>query len=232
MIDYLKIYCDESCHLENDNSKYMVIGGIACKASNKRHIVKKIKGIRDKYQFSDKLEIKWTKVSMRFIDMYKELIDLIQKEELVFRCIVINKDKLDHEKYKSNHDDFYYKMYYFMLNYFSNDYHYKIYIDKKDTKGYLKSKKLEEVLNNSSHHLIDYEVLIHNSEEHQIMQVADLFIGAITYKNRELKGSKVKVEICNYLEKTFSVDLTKTSNLNRKCINIFKWKSGDEDDSV
>ena len=33
------IYCDESCHLENDGEKYMVLGGIICE-KNDRNIIK------------------------------------------------------------------------------------------------------------------------------------------------------------------------------------------------
>ena len=34
------IYCDETCHLEHDNQKYMVLGGIICEKEYK-NIVKR-----------------------------------------------------------------------------------------------------------------------------------------------------------------------------------------------
>ena len=39
----LNIYCDESCHLENDHQKVMAIAGIACPDYAKRSIYRDIK---------------------------------------------------------------------------------------------------------------------------------------------------------------------------------------------
>ena len=42
----LNIYCDESCHLENDHQKVMAIAGIACPDYAKRSIYRDIKLIK------------------------------------------------------------------------------------------------------------------------------------------------------------------------------------------
>lgn len=37
------IFCDESCHLEHDNSNYMVLGAISCPENKKEEIYNEIK---------------------------------------------------------------------------------------------------------------------------------------------------------------------------------------------
>ena len=46
------IYCDESCHLEHDNQKYMVLGGIICEKSSRKCIKRDILNIKRKYNVS------------------------------------------------------------------------------------------------------------------------------------------------------------------------------------
>lgn len=47
------IYCDESCHLEHDHEKIMVIGGIKIKANSRRRINNDIKEIKNKHRISE-----------------------------------------------------------------------------------------------------------------------------------------------------------------------------------
>ena len=96
------IYCDESCHLPNDNSDVMVLGAITCSKENKQSIFENIRNIKQKHNVSTWNEIKWTKVSNSKIDMYKELIDyFFQNDDLSFRGLIAkNKSDLDHNRYK------------------------------------------------------------------------------------------------------------------------------------
>ena len=43
------IYCDESCHLEHDHQKIMVLGAIRCDKTYKSQIVKEIRAIKEKH---------------------------------------------------------------------------------------------------------------------------------------------------------------------------------------
>ena len=109
------IYCDESCHLPNDNSEVMVLGAISCLREEKQQIFDDIRNIKKKYNVSTWNEIKWTKVSLSKIDMYKELIDyFFDNESLSFRALIAkNKSQLDHKKYNNgDYNIWYYKMYF------------------------------------------------------------------------------------------------------------------------
>ena len=43
------IYCDESCHLENDGKRFMVLGVVCCPVDKAREIAVKIRETKSKY---------------------------------------------------------------------------------------------------------------------------------------------------------------------------------------
>ena len=82
---------------------------------------------------------------------------------------------------------------------------YKVFMDIKDTRGKEKLKKIEVVFNN--HHrggspFVHFQHL--RSHENVFFQLADLFIGAISFKSRGLhlcNGSQAaKINFIKYLE--------------------------------
>ena len=144
------IYCDESCHLEHDHQKIMVLGAVRCDKTYKSQIVKEIRAIKEKYNMKRFCEVKWTKVSPSKLELYKELISyFFTNPHLSFRAVIVDKTKLKHELFNQTHDEFYYKVYYQLLCRIivPNNENY-IYLDIKDTKGARKVKKLGEVLAN------------------------------------------------------------------------------------
>lgn len=221
------IYCDESCHLEHDNIPVMVLGAISCDRLYRKRVFKDIEDIKAKYEIGKNSEIKWSRISMGKIDFYKEIIDLfLENENLSFRGLVVkNKDLLDHEKYNQTHDEWYYKMYFRLLSrIINNNMRNDIYLDIKDTKGSRRRKKLQEVLSNS---IYDFDKnIVHNiqaidSRESLILQVVDLFIGALGYANRNLKTSEAKLEIIRYIKEKTGYSLTKSTLPTENKFNIF-----------
>ncbi|MBD5207613.1 MAG: DUF3800 domain-containing protein, partial [Bacteroidales bacterium] len=69
------IYCDESCHLEHDRQKAMVLGGIWCADSNRKKIARQIRQIKKKHDLSPKYEVKWNKISRNKLNFYVELVE-------------------------------------------------------------------------------------------------------------------------------------------------------------
>ena len=57
------IYCDESCHLEFDNSPIMVLGAIWLPNDKNIEIKTRINEIKEKYGITKFRELKWTKLS-------------------------------------------------------------------------------------------------------------------------------------------------------------------------
>ncbi len=226
----INIYCDESCHLEHDSSDVMILGAIACYKEDKEKIFNDIRAIKIKHNLSSWFEIKWTKVSRSKIEFYKELVDYFFYNNLNFRAVIArNKKNLDHKKYNNDdYNEWYYKMYYLLLDQMivPTD-NYRIFIDIKDTKGGPKVEKLHEILCNNKYDFkreVLEDIKQINSKESEILQLADLFIGAVGYKNRGLNSGDSKLEIINYIQDKYNKNLMVSTYKNEMKFNLFVWE--------
>ena len=59
------IYCDESCHLENDGINVMALGAVWCPKKKRKGIFSDIRDIKEQYGLARNFEIKWNKVSQK-----------------------------------------------------------------------------------------------------------------------------------------------------------------------
>ena len=103
---------------------------------------------------------------------------------------------------------------------------YHVYVDIKDTKGSEKIDKLRDVLNNVVGYF--YEETVKNiqllrSDQVQLLQLADLLIGAVCYSNRGLNSNQAKTQLIQHIEEVGGRSLKITSPKNESKINIFKW---------
>lgn len=234
MSQLINIYSDESCHLETNqltkHNRFMVLGGMSCPNKSVKSIFKKIKEIKAQNNLQMFSEVKWTKVTKNKFNAYKSLVEyFFSCDELSFRSIIIDKQELNLEKFFHSHDQFYYKMYWQMLEWFidpANRYH--IYLDLKDTQGSFKIMKLHDVLCNSQHDF-DRQVVekIQEVRSHEIalLQLTDILIGAVSYANRYPTGgeSVAKQQIVNLIKKLSGVTLQHSSSLGARKFNIFRW---------
>ena len=74
MVEY-NVYCDESCHLEHDNSNVMVIGAVYCPKKMVKKINKDIYSIKERYGLPKNGELKWVKISNSNFNVYRALIE-------------------------------------------------------------------------------------------------------------------------------------------------------------
>jgi hypothetical protein len=215
-----KIFCDESCHLQNDGWNHMILGALRCPENQYEQIKDEIKAIKLKHHTP--FEIKWTKLSRSRIPMYKELIDYFIDSNIQYRAVIVmNKNCLDHEKYGQTHSKFYYKTYYLVLKALMNRGNsYKIYMDIKDTHGKKALMELEKVFNNTQELPMPFMQHI-RSDESQLLQLSDLLTGAVSYRNRDLTGSDIKLELVNYIEEKLGIRLDMTTSRGYSKFNLF-----------
>ncbi len=233
-MEVFNIYCDESCHLENDDANAMILGAIWCPLDKTREISIRIREIKKKHGLPVNFEIKWTKISPAKASFYLDLIDyFFDDDDLHFRVLIIpDKAKLDHSAFSDqDHDKWYYKMYFDMLKViFDPSDRYRIYLDIKDTLGATKIAKLHDVLSNNmydySKKVIERMQLVHSHEIEQL-QLADLLIGAVGYVNRGLSTSASKLALINRIQERSGYKLTKTTLLKEKKVNIFCWRASE-----
>lgn len=227
------IYCDESCHLEHDISKVMVLGAIWCKQSKVNEVASRMKEIRNKHNIPTYREIKWVKVSPAQESFYLDIIDyFLDDDDLHFRGIIIpDKTKLDHNAFGQTHDDWYYKMFFDLLKVIiAPDSRYNIFIDYKDTWGAQKIKKLHEVLSNSNYDFsreIIEQIKLVRSHQVQLIQLCDLVMGAIGYRNRHLATSDSKGNIAKRLIERTGYSLEQTTLLKENKMNLLRWNGTD-----
>lgn len=229
------IYCDESCYLEHDNAKAMLLGAIVCPATEKKRICEEIRAIKQRNGLSTWNEIKWTGVSPSKVDFYLELIEYFASEpNLSFRAVVAkDKSNLNHAKYNNgSHDLWYYKSYYYLLEaiIYPNE-EYQIYVDIKDTRGGPKIATLRTVLCNN---IYDFKkdvikgIYQIRSNESEIVQLTDLIMGAIGYYHNEyygkLESSKAKNAVVDALLKHYGRAISHGTIRGTKKMDVFLWK--------
>jgi len=211
------MYCDESCHLENDRLPFMFLGKVSSAYNQVRFHTENIKKIKKKHHFY--AEIKWTSVSKSKLRFYEELVDYFFNTDLQFRAIGVEKTQINNEAFKQSYDDFYYKMYYYLLNHNLNSlYKYNVYLDIKDTLSALKVSKLKEILN------IKFGVFrnVQNIRSHEslLLQLTDLIMGAIAYHhNNEAKANKAKVKLIEKIMQHSGSKLDRTNYSDK--LNLF-----------
>jgi len=199
----------------------MVNGAILLHEEEVEQINRDIKILKYKHSYYN--ELKWTKLLKSRKAFYIELIDYFFSSNMRFKATFVpNKKKNIHKLYNYTHDEFYYIVYFYTMRNFMNISHdYKIYLDYKDINGGKRIKKLQEKLGSNAHAC---DIYIIQSQESQVLQVCDLFIGAISYKNRTdiEHSSEIKNFIIEYIEHKTGYPLVSTPPWEEK-FNIFKW---------
>jgi len=239
MSELYNIYCDESCHLENDRQSAMVLGALWCSKSQALEYNNAIAELKKKHKLSRYFEIKWTKVSTGKLDFYKELVDFFFDTQcLNFRAWIIpDKSILKHDKHSQSHDDWYYKMYFYLLrNIISSGNEYHIYLDIKDTRGSEKLENLHRVLTNA-HYDFNREMITKMQHVHShdigLLQLTDMLIGLISYKARNLRTSLAKTELVEYVKTKSGRNLEQNTLPTEVKFNLCFWKpNGGEFDNV
>lgn len=229
MSEVFNIYCDESCHLEHDQQKTMVLGAVWCPLEKTREIAVRLREIKARHNLPAQFELKWGKVSKGQAGYYRETLDyFFDDDDLHFRALVVtDKTKLRHTAYSQDHDTWYYKMYFHLLEVlFSPDARYRIYLDRKDTCGAQKAARLHEVLCNA---MLDFNreilerVQVVGSHEVEQVQLCDLLAGAVSYANRALAGNPTKAALVARMRERSGYSLLRSTLLQEQKLNMFHW---------
>jgi hypothetical protein len=231
-MEIFNVYCDESCHLENDHQTAMVLGAVWCPLDKVREISVRLREFKKKHGLSSDFEVKWTKVSPAKSQFYLDWVDyFFDDDDLHFRALIVpDKSLLRHGAFSGqDHDIWYYKMYFDMLKViFSPQACYRIYLDIKDSRGGAKVQKLHDVLCNNlydfSRDIIERVQLIHSSEV-ELLQLADLLIGAVSYANRGLQGSQGKLRLVERVKTRSTYRLTQTTLYREQKVNLLRWRA-------
>lgn len=211
-------YCDESTHLEFDGMPYLIISYVSCESLKTKQHSHAIKEIKAKHKFYG--EIKWSALSSSRLPFYRDIINYFFDSELSFRSVIVEKGRIDKERFSMTFDEFYYRMYYQLLYHkidMSNT--YNAYLDIKDTRSAKKLKKLKDILN------VDFSAICNmqsiKSYESLMMQMCDVIMGAVNYSLRGKVGVKAKLELINLISERSGVPLNQSTAKSHNKFNLF-----------
>lgn len=236
MPETFNIYCDESCHLEHDRQPVMVLGATWCPLEFSREAATRIREIKEKHGFNPGAELKWTKISPSNLPLYMDILDFFfDTDHLSFRALVADKTNLTHSHFHQTHDDWYYKMYFDMLKWILQPHSsFRIYMDIKDTQSATKVRKLHEVLANNLYDFsrdIVERVQTVRSQEVELLQLADILIGAVSSANRGTVASEAKQAVIERTRRRSKYSLTRSTLLQEKKFNLFHWRGTDRSEA-
>lgn len=229
----VNIYCDESRHTSNGDN-YMVIGAIICDREKKRDLVHKIHFLKNKHNAQG--EFGWKRVSPNKKDFYFDLIDFFIENDLDFKCIVVDKNKIDNETYNNGDSELgFYKFYYQMIkDSLETNYEYYIYLDWQQNKEQHRFSTLKLYLQRKLQGRAKIACLEPVTSTNQpLIELADLLMGAVGYDYNCIKKSSTKIDFCNKLAnalhkrkpKYFRFGNLRTFTAkDEKKFNIFKWE--------
>lgn len=228
MSERINIYCDESCHLEQDGQSLMVLGAVWCPTEKTAEMAKRLRELKAKHRMPEGYELKWTSVSKGRMPYFCDVMDyFFDDDDLCFRALIAKKAGLRHADHGQTHDEWYYKMLFEMLKVLLDpEKHFRIYFDYKDTHGGHRVSKLHEVLSNSlydfSRDIVERVQLV-RSHEVELMQLSDFLIGAVGYLNRGLTSNLTKVALIERMKERSKLSLTRTTLLRAEKVNLLLW---------
>ncbi len=222
-----EIYCDESCQdvftSQKTQCKYMFIGGLWLPADKREALKDDLHAIRLKHKMFS--EIKWNKVSLSKINFYMDLVNYFfdKNDDMRFRCVVVDKNKVNLVKYHDADAELgFYKFYYQLLHHWILDFNtYAIYLDIKTSRVRNRLKTLHQCLRRAN---LSSEIKILQalpSHENIFIQITDLLLGAVNAKfNGQVSGT-AKKQIVDRIEARLGHKITATSKGYPK-FNIFQ----------
>jgi len=221
------VYCDEShpdlLSSKAKKDKFMVLGSMWFEEKRRELFKSEIHDLRNKHKIGG--EFKWNKVSPSRVAFYVDLVNWFfdKKDDLRFRCIVVQADKVNLVEYHENDQELgFYKFYYQMLHHWILDFNeYSVFCDYKSNRYSDRLNVLKRCLQHSNLSAKVLNVQSVRSEESVLIQIVDLFTGIVAARFNEETKSEAKKEILLATERKIGKRILPTS-CNEQKFNVFK----------
>jgi hypothetical protein len=224
----IEIYCDESNQQllsakEPPLSRFLLIGGLWLPVAKRQQFKESINRIRQEEGCFG--EIKWRAVCPSKLHFYLSLVDFFfnQGNELRFRCIAVDTQKVDLELYHEADQELgFYKFCYQLLKNWIEDFNtYSIFFDMKSQRIRGRLRTLERFLHQSNLLARVDRIQALPSRDVVIMQLADLLLGAVSSKFNQSVTSVSKTTVIERIEHHLGHEIWPTARDVKK-FNVFK----------
>ncbi len=172
-------------------------------------------------------ELKWSKVSSKKLEEYKRIVEFFfEREELLFRAIVVPQEKVELDKYHGRDRELaFYKFYYEMLEkWLDAGNEYLILLDYKNNRGADRYTTLRTYLERylrGKAWIRDLTVI--DSKQTPLAQLCDILTGAVAAAYNGLRSGGAKDALAQHIAVRASLPSLRTSTpLTAGKFNIFK----------
>jgi len=222
------VYCDESSPeaiaSENSDNKFLMIGSLWLPRDKRTQFKDAIHELRNKHKVGG--EFKWNRISPSRVNFYCELIEMFfaEKDNLRFRCIAVDCDKVDLTKFHANDQELgFYKFYYQLLHHWVLDFNeYAFYLDYKKNRKRDRLHVLRDCLDDSNLSSLVTTVQATESSQSVLIQLADVLTGCASRKlNNTSSVSTAKNRVLEVVERRLGRPIAPTTRHEKK-FNVFR----------
>lgn len=208
----------------------MLIGGLWVPVDNESNARALLAQVRSQHNLG--AEMKWTKVSENMLPSYKDFVDVFFTEpSLAFKCIVIDTKLLDYKTFHKGDEELgFYKFYYQLIsrNLFPENL-YRLFTDERSNRKSTRLEVLKITVNrwwkkrNNVEPLRSVEP--RRSHDEDLIQLADVMLGAFAYAWNGYKTSEAKLALVSHIAARLGTTTLRiaTRPTSRK-VNIWKWQ--------
>lgn len=229
---FYHVYADES---RQDAHRYMLYGLVFVpRGESENALLADLSAFRMRENLT--AEMKWGKVSKGMLSVYKEYADIFFSHPAAeFKCLVVDTHKIDYRAFHNNdREAAFFKFYFYAISRNLNPTHqYVVYADDRQTKQPLRWFELQAQVN---YHWLQRgakEAVVRNlspvdSKRHDLLQLADLFIGAIGYDLDGYDTSKHRLDFTHHIAQRVGCANLGTHWGRETGFNIWKFRFPDE----
>ncbi|MEM8493845.1 MAG: DUF3800 domain-containing protein [Planctomycetota bacterium] len=221
------VFTDES----GISDRFMLIGGLWMPATEAVKLRAEIAGWRVRDNMAR--ELKWGKVSVHRLEEYKRFVDLFfGRPEVRFGCIVIEQSLVDHKVFNDGDAELgFYKFYFLLVSRRSSPRHrHIVYTDERTNAKAGRLTDLQKCVNawhfrEGALSRVVRDVQPVCSKTDDLIQLADVLLGAVMYRAHDRSGSPAKVALAEHIEARLGrqrLDAS-TSPLAKK-FNVWRWR--------